>query len=565
MNRRHLIIAAALIITACSAPPVRPAKDKVPRLPPNAVAVTVEVTEQVAADAWEVTWSFSRPVDGLRFNRDVTRFRAASWTLDDTSARFVELGAAEGLVPTTGSLRRVTARFPSDGAAPPDEDLVIRYGDGARLLHTAPLMVTPLECFRPSACKPTELEPPHGYVYHWWRLGTDAGRHLMLAAQRGLGTLKWDQPRDTTPGGHLAYFGPAAPVSTETAHLAADATLPAWLGGSLQATASNVLAFYARATGHPPVTLPSVWVSWSDTALPGRFSSAALAESSVRLELRGAGWAQDTPDTRHEWQRRLAQSLYRLWSEQLVPVGGGRRSAWLAAGSADHMATAALLDAALLDWPTADRWTVRQANRCLLRLGGRSLEEAGLARDHVATEACGAVIHALVDRAEGGVVGPLASLDGPGPHRELARRLVTEGVAASADRALHDALAAAGLKVELVPLSDALVDPAEVRALLVRTLTECDCGRSLTARPMEGGLLVRGRHECDVFAADYPLAAIDGHGVLDDPGGAWGALATAIRKLARFELGRVDGTKARTRKCPVAVLDPSWERLLKAP
>lgn len=583
MNRHitRLALAAALAASACSSPPVRPTTGKPapPRLPPNAVAVTVEVVEQQAADAWEVTWSLSRPVDGVRFDRQVTRFRGAAWALSGSDARFVELGAAEAVVPTSGRLRRFTVRFTTEGGAPPTEELVIPYGDGARLVHTGPLMVTPLECFRPTACEPGDLEPPRGYIYHGWRLRADAGRHLALLGAHGVATLDYDQPRDTVPRGHRAYFGPSPAPGSGSLELFIDQSLPPWiletLGGS-----GAVLDHYAGATAQPLPGPASLWVSRTDADLPGRFMTAGTVEGGVHLELRGGGWAERSPESLLLLRQRVARELFRLWNEQLIRSTGGSRAAWFVDGGAEYVALAALRHLGHASPSEVTSFVARQANRCLLRLGGRSLEDAGVARARGATTSCGATLHALLDHdeaAEGGILAlyerlwsdpqrashaPADVLVGSSAARALARRLVSEGIPSGADAALHSALRDAGFATTLVAPGEALVDATDLRDLLVRTLTECDCGRPLSATVVDGGVLFKGRAECDVFAEDYVLASIDGHRVLDDPGAAWAALARAIKHIARFELGRVEGAPARTRKCPVALLDPSWERLL---
>ena len=576
-----LTLAAALASSGCSEVASALRRDKPPgALPPNAVRVTVEVVEQVADDAWEVSWTFSRPVDGARFVDEGSRYRAEGWQLEGLhggDAAWAAVDLAELVVPAGGPLRGFTARF---ATAP---ELHVALGDGGRLIQIGQLAVVPLLCQRPHACAPEELEPPKGYIYHRWRLRTAPSRDVLIAGQASVGAVDWDQPRGSHPRGLYAWFGEGAPSGGPALDLVVDRALPAWMIESAETHLAGLLSRYASATGQALARKPTVLLSAADPAVPGRYHAGQTLHDQVQLAARGAGWAADSPANRRAWLRLLAHQSFHLWNAERFRLRAGQREAWIVEGGAAWWSRWALAQEGLLEGRELERWVVESTNRCLIELGGAPLAEAALTGRGAAIAPCGVLAHALIDgarRDHGGVAslyrdvwaaaaaaegryGAAELLAGALGAGEVVSRLVGQGIDVEADKVLAGALQGAGWPARLVDPRQAELPAAEYLELLADALTECDCGAPRHARVEGGALVFQGHSSCQVLRDGFALASLDGHPVVAEPAAAWWALAEAARDIRRFELTPSGGGVAPTKKCPVAVLDPTWTELLE--
>lgn len=474
---RLTLAALALALAACAAATTTPAPAPGLADPPTAPAAAIDAAEPLpppppidpaprqevavryiaADDAWDVTWTFAAPADGVVFDRKQPAFRVARWE-PGAGLTWVRIdGRDEALKPIDGVARTAfTARFPTEdvslGRAPP-VNLVWR--DGGRLLFTGALGVHALACA--ARCGRRDVG-----TQRVWRFTTDDGRGLRVLGAAARGALTWDEPAGDLRGTYL-YVGDRVAVEAGEVTLVVDGGAPGWLAAETTAALPALLARYAERTGLALPFRPLVLVSRGPGGGRRRAVRGRTLPALVQLEASGA-WDRRTTAARRQWHELLAHEAFHLWNSQ-VARRADVRDEWWSEGASSYVAGLALVDRGLLDERRYRRRVLRAASACAATLRGPLRDEA--AEDSYYT--CGELLHLVVDRRVPGGVFPLyaalfagartrgsyttadflALLD-PALAADLTP-ILDRGLGDAPLETVHALLTSAGLDVKLVP------------------------------------------------------------------------------------------------------------------
>ena len=546
--------------------------------------VEVEVRERPGDrsedEVWEVRWRLPEPAAGVEFVRGRHAFRHELWGIAPEGSSWSRALGRERLC-FPAPARHVAASFRTDFAARAGEAAVnARFGEGGRLLSTAPLIVRPLaDCAAPqegtadaTAARPAV--PPHRF-----RFLTAEARALRVRERAGEGELEWSPASGEEET--YALFGAPAARQSARAVLVVDAALPPWIAEQAEGHLPPLFDRYTAETGIPLAAPPLVLLGTGEAG-SGRAFAASSAPGVLVVTFSGAGWAERTAEAERELFVRLARAAFRPWSDgELRP---DEESAWLAEAAAGAFALRAAWSLETMSYAGYEAAVVDSANACLVTLDAGPLISAPERGAGDAWGACGPALLFAADRAvergtpgQGGIsllfrrmfeegrgagdrygtgvfLGWLDKLSGERDTVHALQRFVRRGVERGADAFLHQLLGSAGLRLALVAPEEASDSPA-LRTLLHEGLTRCACGTALPESSADP--------DCARFAPHDSLGRVGGVEVASDAPGAYGRFRSAALLGSPLEVITEEEAGPVTLFCERDVLDARVGRLLR--
>lgn len=469
-----MALAAWVLATPAVAGPV----EAPPASPP--VPVEIEVAEDPAADAWQVTYRFAEPVAGIVFQRGRQPFRAGAWELRSPGATWRVHDSRDAVLAASGGARELRLRFASDFEPREKEyELNVSYTDGGRLVYTGHLSVRPLVAGGAGLAAGRLAD-------HRWRFRTAGERWIVVRDRAARGELDWQEEAAGTGDGTYAYFGPRPPDRRERMTMLLDPGLPEWMRVRAEWILPRLTDRFAAETGVELAFRPLVMISFRPADTSGLTFSGGTLDGLVQMSAIGRAWRQQTAEADAMWLDRTAHEIFHFWAGESFVAALEDGDAWLTEGAADLFALEAMLGLGLIDEASRRRRLVEAANRCLVGLEGEPLLASAEPGRFANMYACGSTLWlwagAAVAEATGGEDGVAAltrelfaasggelttyrfletvhRLTGsPWAGAPLAR-LLLDGVAADADAFFLAHMQAAGLPVRLAPPAGATLRP----------------------------------------------------------------------------------------------------------
>ncbi|HEX7965441.1 MAG TPA: hypothetical protein VF651_06960 [Gammaproteobacteria bacterium] len=338
--------------------------------------------------------------------------------------------------------------------------------------------------------------------------------------------------------GTFFYFGRLEPVQTGDSILILDPGLPAWAGKALAMQVPATIAFYTGHYGAPLPRRPFLLFNWKDRDAQGVADyKGDTLPSNIDFILSGAGWAQDTPDTRGLLATLITHEIAHLWNAYLFQpqVWSSDGGSWLPEGQAQAAAIEFSMRNGWISRADALQLYASALNACLRTPGDRPIQEQNQSNE--AVYGCGVTFNLLAEAAlhrkdarlgffdlwheiyadagkqeysEATFMGAVRKLSGDAELTDLLHALVTASAKDKNPRILA-ALERLGVGYAVPgPGSD---NPEFGRMAITPVMLEAmraDCHGGVSLNTQDEGFLLFPVKNCSVLGKSYFVQAMDG-------------------------------------------------------
>lgn len=351
------------------------------------LSVDIELTPNTA-EAWDVAYRLSVPVEHLVFARGNGDYRADTWTLDDDfilerlgSTDLIRREDRQPFTAFNARLATFSERLPKDYSP------FIRFSDGAQAVFTGQFIVG----------VPDEVDDgrfidgANNDNTAWadaTRVTFDPGYFGRMIIDANVVS----EPTALAIGeGEYVYLGNSVVLETPYITAVVDSAAPDWLSELLYESMQATFEYYGKRLGRLPGGKPSLLTTYR--ALDGMrvsFTGGVIgSQMAIQMGL-GAG-IDDTPEERAFLARFFAHEAAHLWNNGSV-IAADPNEAWMHEGSAEAMAWLALLDLGVYSNHETLALFQTAANDCAGFLEGGPLVQAARRDAFRAYYDCGAVI-----------------------------------------------------------------------------------------------------------------------------------------------------------------------------
>lgn len=333
--------------------------------------------------AWRVTYQLPEAVTRVYFYR-VGSLPRDAWQWGNPDLQLGQTNSGQHYVESqTGQpFAELTVDFASDQrTTPKDYELNFAFSDGAELLYTGHLLLSPT---------------PEAKVDHQFTFNTAADRHIIVAGERRQQKHQW---LDQELRGTYVYFGQQTPVQGAQMLGVVDPGLPPWVQEKLQQYLPQLFDFYAAKTGISLDFTPVIYFTFSDTELAGTQYSGGTLPGLIQLHLTGQDWHAASPENLNGLLLFLAHEAAHLWNSQLIQSDPRTEHSWIHEGGADAFAVRALVHLGVWSDKQAQQAQEGHVNTCLDGLQGHAITDHDGHRNFSVYYACGATIAWLSERA----------------------------------------------------------------------------------------------------------------------------------------------------------------------
>jgi len=498
----------------------------------SALAMDVNVEENVARDQWTVTWQTEQPVRGLLFSRNRNPVQA---DFKRNGGKLVELDDHLVWLAPKGKPRAAwTATFDTNtDYQQKDYELNVAFGDGARLLYTDHLFAVPVVCPGGAAsCANEELETLEAQA-HAFEFETDGERFVLTPDGRSQGNATWTQ----RSGGVYIYFGNGEVLPDERVNFMLDPTLPSWVVDRTDEWLGPLFDHYIAQTGRELSFRPVVLLSYR-RGDPGQQSyGGGGLPGQMQMQLEGQSWLEETAENREKYVRFLAHELFHMWNSQEVSTNVDSSEEWLSEGGADLFSLWSLGALGVLDEPAIQSRIRDAASQCAAQLRSAPLLTAHKRGNYRAFYTCGSVglflLHTRLE-AFGGLPAVYREMFAEGneyntydlletAHRNSGDPLVAAPLEALLRSGLGpDPIGSLARQLEGAGLPTATADAWTVSTVgqkvlhgaLVQTAGDCDCGGSVSVWNHGDMLKFGALEQCDALREGFEVTEIAGGPVL---------------------------------------------------
>jgi hypothetical protein len=374
MIRRRLT-ALLLVLPACAA--------RQPPAPARQLVVEIALEHVANADAWQITYRLSEPVNELRFRHADYPFRLAHWQHPQGGAvRLWRDGSGDRLSARGTAFRQLTLTIPGYSRRPEKAGpLLLYFADGSRLVYTGYLEVQPMDG------KPVETT----FTF----IPRDGERVIVLGTVSER-PVRWRSTGDGTD----VYFGRTTPVVTRDLTLVVDTGAPRWLVDRTTALLPSLFAMYTARTKRPLDFKPVVFLNYGDEPRPGsRSIGGGTLPGLVQLEVRLGSDFQGSADENvgQDVVLLLAHEAAHFWNGEMFRNRADGPGDWMHEGGADAFAFRAMLDLGAM---TREQYLDRLSQAlsgCMLGLDEVTLHQSSQAGRTKNPYNCGGIIALLTE------------------------------------------------------------------------------------------------------------------------------------------------------------------------
>ncbi len=323
--------------------------------------------KRLSADQWQVTWSFSKPIEAYRVYPPRLSFRARSWALlsDGFSLDETDKGA---IISSGGVLfDSFEIQFKSDAQYDPATYVpVLPFSDGGAAIYSGH--------FSGDILKQDEwLSIPSKFKF----IGLP-GENTLLP------------PWATELNPVYVYFGPQQPKEAEQVVMIADDQMPQWLQDTFAESVPAVTSVFSELLGFKLKDKPLVFIAAGDLRdIDGYSVKGAGLGGQFTVNLMGKDLLIGSRERELMFQKLLAHELVHNWQHAMPGGDFNPEQAWMHEGSADALAAYGLYTAGVWSAGELEDFHQQQKMSCTKSLGESSLVEAAEEGNWTAIYACG--------------------------------------------------------------------------------------------------------------------------------------------------------------------------------
>lgn len=181
-----------------------------------------------------------------------------------------------------------------------------------------------------------------------------------------------------------------------------DPNLPAWISQSLEETAPQVLAYYAKRLGPGETSRPTAMLTWRGATPQTRSLGGSVLPGLIVVTMEGDALLSPSPSILNRERWFIAHESAHFWLGQTVRYAT-KSDSWITEGGADLMAIRAIKT---IDPQFGDKIELQNEITICTNLASKPLNSAGSRGEHKAYYGCGAVFALIAEasqkRATGG-------------------------------------------------------------------------------------------------------------------------------------------------------------------